>query len=151
MIDKNSFIPFHHYDFNTIENMVNTDQTELAQFGSDDIGEHFLTLKDEEKAFSFSFVSMDKNDEGIIYMCVSNGQPFSSKEYQIVRTTNDDFLVHVNHQYDHYDANKQFIGKLSYHLYQLTKNTIDNEQIIIAYSTLDALRAFEVNASIPSE
>ncbi len=145
MIDKNSFIPFHHYDFNTIENMANTGQTEIIQHGSDALGEHFLTLKDEK--ISFSFVSVDKNEEGVIYMCVSNGQPFSSKEYQIVRTTNDDFLVHVNHQYDHYDTNKQFISKLSYHLYQLTKNTLDNEQIITAYSTLDALHAYDTNAS----
>ncbi|MGL1885695.1 MAG: hypothetical protein OCD76_04195 [Reichenbachiella sp.] len=32
-----------------------------------------------------------------------------------------------------------------------TKKTLDNEQIIIAYSTLDALRAFEANASTQPE
>lgn len=140
MIDKNAFIPFHHYDFVTIERM---EHMELIQYGKSAVGEHFLTLRDEEMNISFSFVSVGENNEGPVYMCVYNKEPFTVNQYDVIRTHNDDFLVHVNHQYDHYDPNKNFIGTLSYHLYQLAKNTLNNEKTIMAYSTLDALRVFE--------
>lgn len=147
MINQNSFTPFHHYDFNTIDNTAVILKTELIKSGSDAIGEYFLTLKEEKSDLSFSFMSVGKNDDGIIYMCVFNNQPFVANQYHIIRAENNDFFVRVNHQYSHYGPNKEFIGKLPYHLYQLAKNTLDNEKIITAYSTLDALHTFESNAS----
>jgi len=149
MIDKNSFIPFHHYDFTTISDAASKHDLNVEKHGNALVGECLIILKSIDKNIGFSFVSVDQNEDGDIYMCVSNMQPFTTQQYRIVRTTNNDFLVRINHQYNHYSAEKQFLGKLPYHLYQLTKNTINNEQVIIAHSTLDALQSYEnqVNAS----
>lgn len=151
MVDNNFFLPFHHYDLNSIRLFADKYHIELIEYGNDEIGEHFLIIKDSEKKVLFSFVSVDKNNDGIVYMCVFNSKPLVTYQYHIIRTTNKDFLVHVDHQYDHYDANKRFLGKLPYHLYQLAKNTMNNEQIIVAHSTLDALRIFEANTSVSKE
>ena len=143
MIDKNTFIPFHHYTYTYIEKFARTLNVELKEYGEGTVGQRFLSMVDKGLEISFSFTSVYENENGVIFLCVFNNLPFSPHDYQVIRTENDDFLVHVHHQYDHYSRDMQFIGNLPYHLYQLAKFTLNNEEKITANSALDALNRYQ--------
>ncbi|WP_162555722.1 hypothetical protein [Reichenbachiella versicolor] len=122
-----------------IQKFADDNGVELKRSGVEKVGQQFLSIIDDEKGVNFSFTSVDSHEDGVIYLCVYNNLPHTSHEYQVILTEQDDYLVHVHHQYDHYNKDKKFVGNLPYHLYQIAKVKLNNEKVITAHSALDAL------------